>query len=255
MSTAFAGSCLACVNVVTNYEMLLEGLDDVVLAFFVVYAAIVAASVWTLIVAEPPTLHQDAVSEVEQVRRAIDRENCSQYGRMTPYNDDCPICLGTDTEAQVVSNCGHKMCGSCFVAMHTDRPGLKRCPVCRARVTLLLFDPQLFVATNSVVLKTLRTYNRHYSGVRRGYIEQLFDAPVILYETMRTGTIMARVVTLFQFRIILTSFSILLYILVPLDIIPEAVFGPLGLIDDLLALVGGFIIISNLLRQVRIVPE
>ena len=55
-----------------------------------------------------------------------------------------------------------------------------------------------------------------------------------------------------------TALTIVLYALSPLDMIPEAVFGPLGLLDDLAVMVKknmGSILVSNVLRQVGLLDE
>ena len=58
-----------------------------------------------------------------------------------------------------------------------------------------------------------------------------------------------------QTRIGVTALTIVLYALSPLDMFPEAVFGPLGLLDDLAVMVMGSILVSNVLRQVGLLDE
>jgi len=43
----------------------------------------------------------------------------------------------------------------------------------------------------------------------------------------------------------LTLISLIVYIISPFDLIPEAIFGVVGLIDDLIVFLGIFIVIAN----------
>ena len=62
-------------------------------------------------------------------------------------------------------------------------------------------------------------------------------------------------VLMIRTRIGVTVLTVVLYALSPLDLIPEAVFGPLGLLDDLAVMVMGCILVSNVLRQVGLLDE
>ena len=85
--------------------------------------------------------------------------------------------------------------------------------------------------------------------------EQLFDAPVVISERVRAMTAAEAFVLMIRTRIGVTAMTVVLYALSPLDIIPEAVFGPLGLVDDLAVMVMGSILVSNVLRQVGLLDE
>ena len=87
--------------------------------------------------------------------------------------------------------------------------------------------------TRTAVLSQVYTYNRRFSGEPRTLMEQLVDLPVLLrhlwtYFWSGEGLHFA-----FQLRIVLLGIMWLVYFLSPLDLLPEAVFGIIGLLDDL----------------------
>jgi len=113
---------------------------------------------------------------------------------------------------------------------------------CRQRITILLpyfssdekntAEPTEIETRNSV-LTQLYTYNRRFSGEPRSVMEQLLDLPVLMrhlwsYFWSGRGLHFA-----FQVRVALLGIMWLVYLLSPLDLLPEAVFGIIGLLDDL----------------------
>ena len=75
------------------------------------------------------------------------------------------------------------------------------------------------------------------------------DFPVLLRHMFRNFFSVNGLVAMLRVRIVLYLMIVLLYILSPLDIIPEFVFGILGFIDDL-AIVGVILLyLTVLFRQ------
>ena len=62
------------------------------------------------------------------------------------------------------------------------------------------------------------------------------DLPTLFRHAMREFFTLSGLVWMFRLRIIICFFAALLYFISPLDIIPEAVFGILGFLDDLFIL-------------------
>ena len=115
------------------------------------------------------------------------------------------------------------------------------CPYCRQRITIILpyfSDDEKNSAepadaeTRSKIRTDVYTYNRRYSGETRSVIEQIRDLPMLLrhlgvYLFSGEGLHLA-----FQLRVVVLALFWLVYLLSPLDLLPEAVFGLIGLLDD-----------------------
>lgn len=158
-----------------------------------------------------------------------------------PADRTCPICLENVTLA-IQTNCGHSFCGNCFFNYYELRDAgrgvLERavnCPCCRRRVDLLHPD---WSGDAGGLPARVRQYNRLFSDEPRSWRNALLDAPVLLtrfWNQLSRGP--ANVVpVLCSLRVAAFFIVSILYILSPLDIIPEAVFGAFGLVDDVLVL-------------------
>ena len=123
------------------------------------------------------------------------------------------------------------------------------CPYCRQRVTILLTyfsederntaEPAE-VETRDRILEEANQYNRRFSGEPRSLMEHLRDLPVLLrhlWAALWTGEGLQ---TAFQIRVAVLGLVWLAYFISPLDLLPEALFGIVGLLDDLFI----FILIS-----------
>ncbi|XP_075738954.1 E3 ubiquitin-protein ligase RNF170 isoform X6 [Rhipicephalus microplus] len=117
------------------------------------------------------------------------------------YGSDaqCPICLG-EPRHSVETNCGHLFCASCLVSYwhHGNWRGAVRCPVCRQQ-----------------------------------WLDHLRDLPTLLRHVGSEFFSMGGIMYMFRLRIVLCFVAAIMYLISPLDMIPEAIFGILGLLDDL----------------------
>ena len=162
---------------------------------------------------------------------------------------------------QVETNCGHVYCGDCLLEVWRRSNALSAlsCPYCRQRVTIILpyfsqderdsAEPG-DAEVRTRVLGELSTYNRRHSGEPRTLLEQLRDLPVLL---RHLGTYLASGEGLnlaFQLRVMILCVVWLLYLVSPVDLLPEAVFGVVGLIDDLLVFVLVAMYVTFFFRQV-----
>ena len=68
-------------------------------------------------------------------------------------------------------------------------------------------------------------------------LQYLYDTPVILGHVWRLLFTAEGVVLPCRLHILLLLLLVVLYLFSPLDLIPEAVFGVLGLVDDIIILV------------------
>lgn len=164
-------------------------------------------------------------------------------GRTRSSNHDCAICLGQATLA-VETNCGHVYCGNCILEVWRRSNALQAtsCPYCRQRITIILpyFSQEERdsadldeIETRTGILTEVHTYNRRYSGEPRSMVEMIRDLPVLLRHLVHYLFSGEGLHLAFQLRVAVLVAVWLLYLLSPLDLIPEAVFGLVGLLDDL----------------------
>ncbi|XP_022101702.1 E3 ubiquitin-protein ligase RNF170-like isoform X2 [Acanthaster planci] len=158
------------------------------------------------------------------------------------YSTDptCPVCLNEMAYA-TETNCGHVFCGNCLITYwrHGNWLGSIRCPVCRQQVTLLLpcfREVDHTTDDAQAVTREINNYNRRFSGEPRPLMDYIHDLPTLLRHAIREFFTLSGLVWMFRIRIIVCFCAALLYFISPLDIIPEAVFGILGFLDDLLIL-------------------
>lgn len=176
-------------------------------------------------------------------------------GRIRSNNHDCAICLGEASYA-IETNCGHIFCGQCIISYYNtirtssvttvispfDTP---TCPMCRQRMTVLLLyfseverntaDLEEISARN-LLIGSVRDYNRRYSGEARSLLEHLRDLPVLLRHLVSFIWSGEGITWLFRLRIFILGAMAGVYLLSPFDIVPEAVFGLIGILDDIIVL-------------------
>lgn len=75
------------------------------------------------------------------------------------------------------------------------------------------------------------------------------DFPVLARHLTRNFFLVSGLVVMFRLRIILFLLIIIVYILYPLDILPEAVLGFLGLFDDIAVSAAILVYLTVLFRQ------
>ncbi|XP_049781642.1 E3 ubiquitin-protein ligase RNF170-like [Schistocerca cancellata] len=161
----------------------------------------------------------------------------------------CCICLEQLTVA-VETNCGHHFCGHCLLQTFRHRPlieVIKPCPLCRANVTLIMtrFTPEERQAQDGTDLAQRRieirnfvtAYNRQSYGVPRSIPEFIRDIPFLIRNFTADFFSVRGLFYLFQLRMGFCISVAIAYLLSPLDIIPESVYGILGLVDDLFVFV------------------
>lgn len=161
------------------------------------------------------------------------------------YGSDaqCPICLA-EPRYPVETNCGHLFCANCLVSYwhHGNWRGAVRCPVCRQQVSVMLrcFQDQHSAEDTGAqreerarLLRDINDYNRRYSGEPRPWLDHLRDLPTLLRHAGSEFFSVGGIMYMFRLRIVLCFVAAIMYLVSPLDMIPEAIFGILGLLDDL----------------------
>ncbi|KAL6961963.1 RING-type E3 ubiquitin transferase [Sarracenia purpurea var. burkii] len=174
----------------------------------------------------------------------------------TPGNDCCSICHG-NFHIPCQANCSHWFCGNCILQVWNYGSAFQpcRCPLCRRQITLLIpSDVSSLQRSNSDVAEILgkiERYNRHFGARSNGLIQRLRDLPFLLKRLLREILNPQRSIPFaIRARVCLAILASALYIISPVDIIPEAIFGIIGFVDDALIAVIGFLHVAALYRSV-----
>ncbi|KAK0393337.1 hypothetical protein QR680_000160 [Steinernema hermaphroditum] len=197
------------------------------------------------------TIHPAFIQLVEDFRNVFlpRRRNSATNGDPKsipnqPFNIDreCPICFG-EASHPVMTNCGHLFCCSCLIGYWKHAAGGHlinpvRCAVCRATVTVLL--PIKWSAdvveegSEAAQWSTdLNDYNMRFSRGTRPFMDYVRDLPVLVPYLARQMITVDGLVLMFRMRMLLCIVGVVIYILCPVDFIPESVFGVIGIVDDL----------------------
>ncbi|RWS28556.1 RING finger protein 170-like protein [Leptotrombidium deliense] len=173
-------------------------------------------------------------SEGQDNNQEIDYVQLNHYG----MDNQCPVCLN-EPNHPVETNCGHLFCAQCIIVYwrHGTWRGPVPCPVCRQVVSVLLVcfrnprneDQQEL----QEMLHDINDYNRRFSGGPRPWLDYLWDLPTLLRHLSSEFFTVGGLMYMFRIRIVLCFVAAIMYLISPLDMIPEAVFGILGLLDDI----------------------
>ena len=164
----------------------------------------------------------------------------------------CPICLQSTSRFPVETSCGHVFCCHCFLAYwrHESasewRQEAVRCPVCRQAVSLLL---PLF-SEGEAARAEVDEYNGRFSSARGSLVQQLRELPTLLRHLSSDWFSLRTLVGVARLRLAVALAAAVAYVVSPLDLIPEALVGVVGLADDLLVLLLLALYLSLLYRQV-----
>ncbi|THU59652.1 hypothetical protein C4D60_Mb07t04320 [Musa balbisiana] len=130
-----------------------------------------------------------------------------------------------------------------------------KCPICRRFITLLIptdaavqerQDPEA-----SRVLENIEKYNRNFGGGSSSLIQRLRDLPFFIRRLLREMMDPQRSLPfVLRVRVILAMALSAIYVLSPVDIIPEGVFGFVGFLDDLIILLIVFLHLATVYRSV-----
>ncbi|KAE8646587.1 E3 ubiquitin-protein ligase RNF170 isoform X5 [Cucumis sativus] len=173
-----------------------------------------------------------------------------------PVGDICSICHGR-FNIPCQANCSHWFCGKCIMLVWDHGSPLHpcKCPLCRRSITLLVpsevspiqqSDPEV-----ARVLNNIRTYNRHFGGNSTDLSQRLQDLPFLLRRLLRELHNPQRSLPLvIRTRVYIAMVLSVIYTVSPIDIIPEALLGLFGLMDDILILLICFLYIAAMYRSV-----
>ena len=108
--------------------------------------------------------------------------------------------------------------------------------------------PHTFQTTLGLAVEAdVHHFNRTCSSRSRGCREMFNDVPVLLGIARRNPRLL---IAGCQFLRCIGVFLVsIFYMVSPVDVLPEIVFGPVGLIDDVIVLALGLILISEIIRR------
>ncbi|PAV80199.1 hypothetical protein WR25_18667 isoform B [Diploscapter pachys] len=177
---------------------------------------------------QPRNYREIVARRIEEVRRG-------QTSR------ECVVCLENDARYAILTNCGHIFCCSCIIGYWRHSASIitpVNCPTCRAPVSMILplnwsFEVERENAENPNEHQenniALNDYNRRFS-TERPWMDYVRDLPVLIPYIIRnifdpTGN---GIVLVFRIRMAIILLAMSLYLISPLDIIPEGVHGFFG---------------------------
>jgi RING finger protein 170 len=257
----------------------IEGVGDDLVQFFV-FAVVTLIPVavcmcywfrqngWPGIAHHQQTIHADSQSEVADVREQIHRQQVplssngansnvahQQQSRRRDHDLTCPVCI-SEARFPVETNCGHVFCGQCMMTYWEIRNRLAavRCPSCRQQVTILLTcfsdaETQDTSADKQQIVDGINRYNRRFSGQPLSWMEYLMDLPTLLRHCISEVLSLSGLIWMFRLRVLVCFLFALLYLVSPLDILPEAIFGFFGLLDDVFVVLIMAIYVSIIYRR------
>ncbi|XP_027903230.1 E3 ubiquitin-protein ligase RNF170 isoform X1 [Vigna unguiculata] len=192
-----------------------------------------------------------------------------------PPNDLCSICHA-NFHIPCQANCSHWFCANCIMLVwqHASGTSSCKCPLCRRPITLLVptehslshrHDPEV-----AHILSKIHAYNRVFGGQPSSLFQRVQDLPFLLHRLLREFlnpqrslplVIRARVFVAVSFLTLSTSIlavflnrlsmiASVVYILSPIDLIPEAMLGIVGLLDDVLIGLICFLHVAAIYRSV-----
>uniref|UniRef100_A0A3Q0QWM6 E3 ubiquitin-protein ligase RNF170 n=1 Tax=Amphilophus citrinellus TaxID=61819 RepID=A0A3Q0QWM6_AMPCI len=232
---------------IQDEDTLIEGVSNQVLFVVALSVAFLAGLLTLLCRQEQQNIHPENQEHVRAIRQQLQTEQAE--ARQQYYTDmSCPVCL-QQAVLPVETNCGHLFCGSCIIAYwrYGTWLGAINCPICRQMVRLLQLDGE---AEPQLILRDINDYNRRFSGQPRSFMDRLRDVPTLLRHAFREMFTVGGLFWMFRIRILLCLIGAITYLASPLDILPEALFGLLGFMDDFFVILLLFVYISIMYREV-----
>ncbi|XP_073144443.1 uncharacterized protein [Henckelia pumila] len=173
-----------------------------------------------------------------------------------PENDFCSICH-SNFNIPCQANCSHWFCGSCILQVWDHGSALHpcKCPLCRREITLLVpseaSSRQYHMVDSAEILQRIERYNRLYGERSNGLIQRMQDLPFLLRRLLRDIRDPQRTLPLvIRARVYLAMVVSAIYVLSPVDIIPEGLLGIIGFLDDAIIVLICFLHVAALYRAV-----
>ncbi|CAA2944438.1 E3 ubiquitin-protein ligase RNF170-like [Olea europaea var. sylvestris] len=172
--------------------------------------------------------------------------------------DFCSICQA-NFHIPCQANCSHWFCGNCILQVWNYGSALHpcKCPLCRREITLLVpsevssrqrHDPGV-----AEVLQRTERYNHIFGERSNGLMQRMQDLPFLLRRLLQDLINPQRSLPLvMRARVFLAIILSATYVLSPVDIVPEALLGIIGLLDDFIIVLICFLHVAALYRSVLV---
>ncbi|KAL9691364.1 hypothetical protein QQ045_011785 [Rhodiola kirilowii] len=171
-------------------------------------------------------------------------------------DDCCSVCHGS-FNIPCQANCSHWFCANCILLVWHHGSALQpcKCPLCRRNITLLIpSEPYARRNHDPEVVDTLQKierYNRLFGERGGGIFQRVQDLPFLLKRLLRELMDPQRSLPLvIRARVYIAIIVSFLYVISPIDIIPEGLFGVVGLLDDLIVVLTVFMHLAAVYRSV-----
>lgn len=129
-----------------------------------------------------------------------------------------------------------------------------KCPICRRHINLIIPSDDTQHQRNNAearpVLEKVERYNHLYGGGSRTLMQRIQDLPFFIRRLLRELMDPQRSLPLvFRARTMFAMVLSGLYVLSPIDIIPEGFLGFVGLLDDFLIVLVVFLHLATIYRS------
>ncbi|CAM0884845.1 unnamed protein product [Alopecurus aequalis] len=174
-----------------------------------------------------------------------------------PRGERCAVCHGVDISVPHQANCSHWFCGQCIVGVWLHGSVLRPsdCPLCRRPITLLVPSEVASLMRDepeiAPVVNRIEQYNRRFAGAPHSMIQWLLDQPFYIrrmlaeFRDTNSGPPL-----FFKMQVALAVALSLLYLVSPMDLLPEAILGYRGLLDDIVVFIAAYAYVSAAYRAV-----
>ncbi|KAJ7949656.1 E3 ubiquitin-protein ligase [Quillaja saponaria] len=160
---------------------------------------------------------------------------------------------------ELLEKLGHTLSSSCncILLVWHHGPAIQpcKCPLCRRHITLLVPNEASLKQRHNPdvaeILNRIERYNRLFGERTTGLIQRMQDLPFLLRRLLRELMDPQRTLPLvIRARVYIAMILSAIYIISPVDIIPEGILGIVGLLDDLLVVLICFLHVAAIYRSV-----
>ncbi|XP_062214033.1 uncharacterized protein LOC133915048 [Phragmites australis] len=179
----------------------------------------------------------------------------SSASPVPPEDDVCSVCHD-HFRIPCQANCSHWFCGECIIRVWHHGPAVQacKCPICRRLINLLvpaeLSEQEVNDPPVQRVLGEIQHYNCIFGVEPRSLTQRLQDMPFFIRRLFRELMDPQRTLPLvFRARMMTMVALSAIYVLSPVDFLPESVLGLFGFVDDLLLLLIVFLHLAAVYRS------
>ena len=230
----------------------MEHIEPEVLGITLLFTGIVGLSIWSWFSTlkhhygeiqrqrqnDEPAPENPEQAELRRRRRRERNEGINQQ------EQEWPIWI-SELRDPVQLMCSHDFWGTWLINIWEHTGQQIKCPMWRSSVSVIFreFEPN---EENQEIREKIKRYNRLYSE-NRSFIEFFLDAPYLIRRWF--GSIHGVAGLIQNLRLLTLLMVAFLYIISPLDLIPESVFGVLGLLDDIFIFILIILVIAHSFLQ------